>query len=104
MIFLVWLRVAALPGCKVMPESGADTLECALEAETPEDVRALLDDALHRHRQSVAELEACIEFRPSDWNDANDPGRRIRKTASAAREHGGVHFASFGQKPPSGVR
>ena len=100
MIWLVWLRVAPLPGCKVTPEHGADTLECALEAGAEEDVRALLDGALHRHRQSVAELEACIAFEPAAWNDRNDPDARVRNAAAAAREQGGVQFASFGRKPP----
>jgi hypothetical protein len=99
MIWLVWLRVAPLPGCKVTPESGADTLECALEAEAKEDVRTLLDRALHPHRQRVAELEACIPFDPSAWNDRNDPDARVRNAAAAAREKGGVQFASFGQEP-----
>ncbi|MEX2205548.1 MAG: hypothetical protein WEF50_04895 [Myxococcota bacterium] len=100
MIWLVWLRVAPLPGCKVTPENGADTLEGALDAESREDVRALLDRALQRHRQSVAELEACIPFEPPAWNDRNDPDARVRNAAAAARAQGGVHFASFGRAPP----
>lgn len=104
MIWLVWLRVAPLPGCKVTPESDADTLECALDADSGEDVRGLLDRALHRHRQSVAELEACIPFDPSAWHDRNDPDARVRDAAAAAREQGGVHFASFGRAPPQQER
>lgn len=100
MIWLVWLRVAPLPGCKVTPESGADTLECALEADAREDVRALLDEALHQHRQRVAELEACIPFEPAKWNDRNDPDSRVRSAAAAASKRGGVHFAWFGRNAP----
>jgi hypothetical protein len=99
-IWLVWLRIAPLPGCKVTPEHGADTMECALEAEARDDVRMLLDRALHHHRQRVAELEACIAFEPADWTDRSDPDARVRNAAAAAREQGGVHFASFGKPPP----
>jgi hypothetical protein len=99
-IFLVWLRVAPLPGCKVTPESGDDALECALVADAPERVREQIDAALHRHRQRVRELEACIPFEPEKWNDLNDPGSRVRDAAAAVRERGGVQFASFGQKAP----
>ncbi len=100
MIFLVWLRVAPLPGCKVTPESGDDALECALEVDAPECVLERLDAALHRHRQRVRELEACVPFEPEKWTDANDPGARVRSAAAAVRAGGGVQFASFGRKPP----
>ena len=99
MTWLVWLRVAPLPGCKVTPESGADTLECALEADAPDDVRALLDAVLRPNRYRVAEIEACVRFDPLDWHSENDPDGRVRAAASAAREQGGVQFASFGRKP-----
>ena len=101
MILLVWLRVEPLPGCKVTPEGGADTLECALEADGLREVHALLDAALHRHRQRVRELEACIEFDPAAWDEHNDPDARVRSAAAAARERGGVQFASFGLEPPA---
>jgi hypothetical protein len=104
-IWLVWLRVAPLPGCKVTPESGADTLECALEAESAADVREILDHALHRHRHRVDGIEACVAFDPGAWNDANDPDARVRNAAAAvARDGGGVHFASFGRAPPDSKR
>jgi len=93
MTWLVWLRAAPLPGCKVTPESGTDVLECALEADAKADVRALLDAALHPHRYRVCELESCIALEPSAWNEHNDPGARVRNAAAAARERGGVHFA-----------
>ncbi len=99
MIYLVWLRVAPLPGCKVVPDAADDALECALEAAAPERVPALLNDALHRHRQQVRELEACIPFEPDAWTDANDPDSRVRRAAEAVRTKGGVQFASFGRKP-----
>ena len=101
MIWLVWLRVEPLPGCKVVPESFDPSLECALPAPSAADVPAALDLALARHRQRVAEIEACVLFEARDWNDANDPERRVREAARAAREAGAPRFVSFGLMPPA---
>ncbi len=100
MIWLVWLRVTPLPGCKVTPESGSDALECALEAEAKQELRAILDEALRPHRYRVGELEACVPFDPGAWDERNDPDARVRSAAASAQRRGGVHFASFGQLPP----
>jgi hypothetical protein len=100
-IWLVWLRVEPLPGCKVVPESFDASLECALPAGSADDVRAALDFALARHRQRVAEIEACMAFDARDWDDANDPECRIRDAARAARDAGAPRFASFGRMPPA---
>jgi len=100
MIWLVWLRVAPLPGCKVTPESGEPALECAVEAETAAGVREVLDTALRRHRHRVDAIEACVAFDPAFWNDASDPEGRVRAAAAEVRERGGVHFASFGRSSP----
>lgn len=100
MVWLVWLHVAPLPGCKVTPESGEPALECAVRAETPGDVHEALDTALRKHRYRVDEIEACVAFDPARWDDASDPDGRVRAAAAAAREQGGVQFASFGRASP----
>jgi hypothetical protein len=100
MVWLVWLRVAPLPGCKVTPETGDPALECAVRADTAADVRPALDTALRRSRHRVDEIEACVAFDPASWDDANDPDGRVRTAAAAAREQGGVHFTSFGRGAP----
>lgn len=99
--WLVWLRVEPLPGCKVVPESFDPSLECALCAASAAEVPAALDRALARHRQRVAEIEACVAFDEREWNDANDPEGRIREAARAARDSGLPRFASFGRTPPA---
>jgi hypothetical protein len=99
-IWLVWLRVEPLPGCKVVPEAFDPRLECALPAAGEADVPAALDAALARHRQRVAEIEACVAYREQDWSDANDPERRVRDAAEVARASGAARFASFGLMPP----
>lgn len=104
MIWLIWLRVAGFPGCKVTPATGSDALECALSADAPHDLGAILDAALRPHRYRVGELEACVAFEPDAWDDRNDPDGRVRAAAAAAREQGGVHFASFGRAPPDAAR
>jgi hypothetical protein len=100
-IWLVWLRVEPLPGCKVVPESFDPSLECALPAARAEDVPAALDRALARHRQRVAEIEACIPFDAARWSDANDPDGRVRAAAREALASGAPRFASFGRRPPA---
>ena len=100
-IWLVWLRIEPLPGCKVVPESFDPRLECALPAASPEEVHAALDRALARHRQRVAEIEACVPFREGEWSDANDPDRRVRDAARAARARAAAQFAAFGCPPPA---
>lgn len=106
MIWLVWLRVAVLPGCKVSSEGGEPALECALSAPRsgelwPDELREALDAALLSHRYRVAEIEACVRFEPRDWHEGNDPDCRVRAAAAAASKKGGVHFASFGCRPPA---
>lgn len=101
MIWLVWLRVEPLPGCKVVPESFDPRLECALEAASANEVPAALDLALARHRQRVAEIEACVPFVADHWPDAEDPEGRVRAAARAARDSGRPQFASFGRMPPA---
>jgi hypothetical protein len=105
-IWLVWLRVAALPGCKVTPDGAEPALECALSAPTSRELpsgelRETLDAALRSHRYRVAEIEACLRFDPRDWHEANDRDGRVRAAAAAASTKGGVHFASFGRRPPA---
>jgi len=99
-IWLVWLRFAPLPGCKVTPEGGEPVLECALSAATAGEVRETLDGALRSHRYRVAEIEACVQFDPRAWHAGNDPDGRVRAAAAAVSSHAGVHFASFGRGPP----
>ncbi|MGH9886453.1 MAG: hypothetical protein ACREBE_13040 [bacterium] len=99
MIWLVWLHVAPLPGCKTAPESGDPALECAVRAETVAEVREALDTALRKHRYRVDEVEACVPFDPAHWDDAADPDGRVRAAAAAALGQGRVHFASFGRAP-----
>jgi hypothetical protein len=101
MVWLVWLHVAPLPGCKTTPESGDPALECAVRAGTAEEARAALDTALRRHRYRVDGIEALVAFDPAGWNDATDPDRRVRSAAAAALEKGGVQFASFGRAAPA---
>lgn len=101
MVWLVWLRVESLPGCRQVPLDGSDELECALELAQVDGLRAALDEALRPHRHRVAEIEARLAFRAADWDDRSDPESRVRAAAAAARERGGVHFASFGCRPPA---
>lgn len=100
-IWLVWLRVAPLPGCKVLPESFDPRLECALPVERAAEVPAALAAALAPHRQAVAEIEACIAYDARAWSDANDPEGRVRGVARAAQRSGRAEFASFGMPPPA---
>jgi hypothetical protein len=100
MVWLVWLHVAPLPGCKMTPESGDPALECAVRAETEAEAREALDTTLRRHRYRVDAIEAFLPFDPARWDDASDPDGRVRAAASAARERGGVQFASFGRASP----
>jgi hypothetical protein len=105
-IWLVWLRVAVLPGCKVTPDGGEPALECALSVPRPGELppgelREALDAALRSHRYRVDEIEACVRFEPRDWHEGNDPDGRVRAAAAAASSQGGVRFASFGCRPPA---
>ena len=100
MVWLVWLRVESLPGCRQVPQDGSDELECALELGHVDELRSTLDEALRPHRQRVAEIEAQLAFQATDWDDRSDPESRVRAAAAAARERGGVQFTSFGCAPP----
>ncbi len=105
MVWLIWLRVAPLPGCRVTPADGEPSLECALARPgpgelRPTELREALDAALQSYRQRVDEIEACVAFEPRDWHGANDPDGRVRAAAAAASASAGVHFASFGCRPP----
>ena len=99
-IWLVWLRVESLPGCRQVPQDGSDERECALELERVEELRAILDEALRPHRHRVAEIQARVAFRATDWDERSDPESRVRAAAAAAIERGGVQFTSFGCAPP----
>ena len=104
MVWLVWLRVESLPGCRQVPQDGSDELECALELERVDELRATLDEALRPHRHRVAEIQARLAFEATDWDERSDPESRVRAAAAAARERGGVQFASFGCAPPETSR
>ncbi len=99
MIFLVWLRIAPLPGCKVTPAAGDNALECAVWASSRAEVPEVLEAALHHHRYRLDELEACVEFDPAAWDARTDPDGRVRAAVDAARARRGVEFASLGRVP-----
>jgi hypothetical protein len=98
-IFLVWMRIAPLPGCKMIPDAGADTLESVLSAGTESDVPRVLEGALQRHRYRLETLEACIAYDPNDWDDRRDPERRVRDAAELLRGKSGAVFVSLGPAP-----
>jgi len=100
-VWLVWIRVESLPGCRQVPQPGSDELECALELEHEEKLRATLDEALRPHRHRVAEIQAKLAFRATDWDDRSDPESRVRAAAAAAIARGGVQFTWFGCAPPA---
>lgn len=93
------MRIARLPGCKVTPEPGENTLECVLSAADRAHVREVLDAALAHHRYRLEELEACIEFDPKAWSGPSDLHGVVHATAQAVRESGGVRFVSLGRVP-----
>jgi hypothetical protein len=92
-IFLVWLRIAPLPGCKVIPDAGANTLECVVSAADASDVARVLEAALHPHRYRLDTLEACVPYEPTD----GDP--RVHDAAASLAGKTGAVFLSLGPVP-----
>lgn len=99
MVFLIWMRIAPLPGCKVIPDGGANTLECVLSADGEADVRGVLDAALRKHRYRLETVEACVAFEPKDWHEHRDPQHAVRDAVESLRDRSGAVFVSLGPVP-----
>lgn len=99
MVFLVWMRIAPLPGCKVIPDAGANTLEGVVSAATEADVPRVLEAALRHHRYRLDALEACLSYQPKEWDRLRDPDRRVRDAAASLDGRSGAVFVSLGPAP-----
>ena len=71
-VYLVWLEVSPMASCKI-PSASDPRLECAVPADTPEQVEPLIRSTLRRHRFELLRIEACIAYGSADWSDRADP-------------------------------
>ncbi len=99
MVYLIWLSVAPLAGCRVVPQEFDPRLECSVSADSPESARELLEIALARDRYGIDAIEACVAYEAGSWGEAEDPGGAIRAAAAAAERSESPVFASFGRGP-----
>jgi hypothetical protein len=98
-VFLAWLSVAPLPGCRAPGAPEQAELECAVWAEARGEVEAILQRTLRSHRLQLAKLQSCAPYRHEDWEGARDPQGRVRELARRAAATRAPAYGSFGCGP-----